>query len=61
MLSESDRGHDGDDKSLDGLVNGHKHRTATVDAPYLDCERHSRRNETLKYEFMYIFELSKDA
>ncbi|RRT61266.1 hypothetical protein B296_00034779 [Ensete ventricosum] len=38
LLAQGDGGHDGDDQSLDRLVDGHEHGAAPVDAPDLHRE-----------------------
>lgn len=48
LLAEGNGGHDGDDECLDGLVHGHEHRAASVDAPYLHGECDPRRDHSLR-------------
>jgi len=47
LLAEEQRRHDGDEERLHGLVHGHEHRSAAVDAPRLHRERHAGRHQPL--------------
>ncbi|BAS76636.1 Os02g0114150, partial [Oryza sativa Japonica Group] len=46
LLAEEEGSHDGDEEGLHGLVDGHEHGAAAVDAPRLHGEGDARGDES---------------